>query len=163
MKILIAVEDKQCAEAITAFMCGNRNWNDKVEFRVMHVVEPLYIGAISGYQHDVLTSFIEERQRAGRSLVLSVGTELRQHYPSAEIQEDVVDGHAKQVLIETAKTWPADLIVVGSHGRSGLSQFLLGSVSMSVLSAAPCSVMAVKLPAETTSQDAKTKEATLAK
>jgi universal stress protein A len=40
----------------------------------------------------------------------------------------------------------ADLLVVGSHGRSGLSRLVLGSVASYVASHAPCSVLIVKRP-----------------
>ncbi len=49
-------------------------------------------------------------------------------------------GHA---ICELAKTWKADLIVVGSHQRKGLSEMILGSVSNYVLHHAPCSVLVV--------------------
>ena len=46
-------------------------------------------------------------------------------------------------ILDLARTLPADLIVMGSHGRSGLQHFLLGSVAERVLRSAPCPVMVV--------------------
>ncbi|MFE4105095.1 universal stress protein [Almyronema epifaneia] len=51
------------------------------------------------------------------------------------------------VICQLAKTWGADLIMVGSHGRRGLSEMLLGSVSNYVVHHAACSVMVVHEPA----------------
>ena len=56
---------------------------------------------------------------------------------------------AKQVLNE-AKDWEPDLIIVGSHARKGTRRFLLGSVAEGVLRGAPCSVLVV--PSVTTEQ-----------
>jgi nucleotide-binding universal stress UspA family protein len=50
----------------------------------------------------------------------------------------------KELILEEAHKWGADLIVVGSHGRHGLSRFLLGSVSEAVASHASCSVEIVR-------------------
>ena len=50
-------------------------------------------------------------------------------------------GEPPRTICEVAKNWGADLIVVGSHGRKGLSELLLGSVSNYVMHHAPCSVL----------------------
>jgi len=46
-------------------------------------------------------------------------------------------------IVETAESWPADLIVMGTHGRSGFERLLLGSVAEKVLRKAPCPVLTV--------------------
>ena len=57
-----------------------------------------------------------------------------------------------RAICELAKNWPADLIVVGSHGRTGLSELFLGSVSNYVMHHAPCSVFVVHLNEDATSK-----------
>ena len=54
-----------------------------------------------------------------------------------------VVGSPGPMLCKLSQSWQADLMVVGSHGRSGLSEMLLGSVSNYVVHHAPCSVMVV--------------------
>jgi nucleotide-binding universal stress UspA family protein len=56
----------------------------------------------------------------------------------------VIVGGAKEVILDEAERWGADLIVVGSHGHHGLRRFLLGSVSRAVASHARCSVEIVR-------------------
>ena len=46
--------------------------------------------------------------------------------------------------LDRAEEWSADLVVVGSHGYTGLKRLLLGSVAQSVVSHAPCSVEVVR-------------------
>jgi nucleotide-binding universal stress UspA family protein len=65
---------------------------------------------------------------------------------SLNVSTKVVCGAPDQQLIELAKEWNADLIVVGSHGR-GFWGRLLGSVSTGVVHHAPCSVLVVRRPA----------------
>jgi nucleotide-binding universal stress UspA family protein len=52
-------------------------------------------------------------------------------------------GDPPQAICTLAKSWGADLIVVGSHGRKGLGELLLGSVSNYVMHHAPCSVLVI--------------------
>lgn len=51
--------------------------------------------------------------------------------------------HVEGAILERAQALPADLIVMGSHGRSGVERLLLGSVTEHVLRSAPCPVMVV--------------------
>lgn len=53
-------------------------------------------------------------------------------------------GAPGRVICSIAHTWGADLIVVGCHGRTGISELVLGSVSNYVLHHAPCSVLTVR-------------------
>ncbi|MEM6839094.1 MAG: universal stress protein [Cyanobacteria bacterium P01_C01_bin.120] len=52
-------------------------------------------------------------------------------------------GDPGRVICNVAGSWQADMIIVGNRGRSGLSEFLLGSVSNYVMHHAPCSVLVV--------------------
>lgn len=56
----------------------------------------------------------------------------------------VVDDDARDAILKAAKDVHADLIVIGTHGRRGLSRALLGSVAEDVLRRAPCPVLAVR-------------------
>ena len=61
----------------------------------------------------------------------------------------VVLGTPFQVIIDTARTGRVDLIVMGTHGRTGLRHVLLGSVAERVVQLAPCSVLVVRAPSTT--------------
>jgi nucleotide-binding universal stress UspA family protein len=63
----------------------------------------------------------------------------------AEGERLVVDGPAATAIVEVARELPAELVVVGTRGRTGLSRLALGSVAEAVLSNAPCSVLVVRL------------------
>ena len=51
-----------------------------------------------------------------------------------------------EALVEAAKRWSADLIVLGTHGRRGLQHLVLGSVAEGVVRLAPVPVLLVRLP-----------------
>jgi universal stress protein A len=59
-------------------------------------------------------------------------------------QEFTVYGSPAEMIVKFARQKNADLIVMGTHGRTGLSRVFLGSVAQSVMQAAPCVVVAVK-------------------
>ena len=53
-------------------------------------------------------------------------------------------GDAYEMIVDIAKKKKADVIVMGSHGRTGLTRLLMGSVTSRVIGHAPCSVLIVK-------------------
>ena len=56
----------------------------------------------------------------------------------------VVEGHPPQKIVEVAGEEECDLIVMGTHGRTGLAHFLLGSVAEAVIHHAECPVFIVR-------------------
>jgi nucleotide-binding universal stress UspA family protein len=54
------------------------------------------------------------------------------------------EGRAAQTVADTAVEVGADLIVIGTHGRTGIAHMLLGSVAEQVLRTAPCSVLTIR-------------------
>ena len=70
--------------------------------------------------------------------------EIMGRAPGLAITTKVLDGDPKTAIIEEARRWGADLILVGSHGR-GAAKLVLGSVAQAVAANAPCSVEIVRL------------------
>jgi nucleotide-binding universal stress UspA family protein len=63
-----------------------------------------------------------------------------------EVLRTILPGAPALTLVEVAET--ADLLVVGSHGRTGLSRLVVGSVAMACVQHAPCPVVVVRTPSE---------------
>jgi nucleotide-binding universal stress UspA family protein len=61
---------------------------------------------------------------------------------------EVIFGRAVQTIADYAANGDYDLIVMGTHGRSGMAHLLMGSVAESVVRTAPCPVMTVRDVAE---------------
>lgn len=72
--------------------------------------------------------------------------DVREHFSGTaiDVSVQVERGAPDRVIIEAAKDWNADLIVVGSHGRGFWGRMMLGSISDSILHHAPCSVLVVR-------------------
>lgn len=61
-----------------------------------------------------------------------------------EVRKELVEGDPATEILDRAERAGAELVVVASHGRSGLARFLLGSVSARIVTHAPCSVLVIK-------------------
>ena len=60
------------------------------------------------------------------------------------VVKEVHIGDPYEIIVTTAKKKKADLIVMGSHGRTGITRLLMGSVAARVIGHAPCNVLVVK-------------------
>lgn len=148
MKVLIPVEDKQFASLITEFIC-NHSWPSDVEFRILNVFESVLLQeVVSPLAIQQLEEATELSQSLGRSLMMDLGTKLRLKFPSCKIEELLKEGDPKYVILDMIKNWKPDFVIMGSHGKGSIERFFLGSVSLAVLSHAPCSVVIIKVPSE---------------
>jgi nucleotide-binding universal stress UspA family protein len=92
-----------------------------------------------------IDQMVEDRRSEMEELVSRV---VRPRFgPSAVVKQIVVLGSPFVKIIETAKSEAADLIVMSTHGRSGLSHLLIGSVTERVVRKASCPVLSIR-PAE---------------
>lgn len=72
--------------------------------------------------------------------------QIRPLNPTIPVQHVFLEGDPAAEIIRYAAAANIDLIVMGTHGRTGLERLLLGSVAEKVLRGAPCSVLVAKLP-----------------
>jgi len=84
----------------------------------------------------------QEQSRNARQLTEEVAGTLKA--ASLQAETAVRDGDPRTVILDEAKEWAADLIVLGSHGHSRLERWVLGSVTRSIVDHAPCSVEVVR-------------------
>lgn len=96
-----------------------------------------------------------DRYRDLETASLTLFKNLTDKAKETEIQAKFTQmtGSPGPVICQLACDWDADLIIVGSHGRKGLSEMLLGSVSNYVVHHATCSVMVVHEPSRTDTED----------
>lgn len=133
-RILIAIDSTFFLPLIGDYLATLHS-DQNVTVRVLHVVEPLE--GSSGWPNDQCQIDAEE-------LVVTVVQKLRERCAKISFEGDVVLGHPKEVILDQAATWKADLILMGSHGRRGVNRFLLGSVSAAVATHAHCSVVILR-------------------
>lgn len=144
MKILIATDFSECSLAAVSSVL-DRSWPVGAEFRVVTVVDPIYVHyAMTGaYVQPMIDAHLEFVKNC-RQLINGKTSEIKKLFPKNEVTGDVLEGSPAAEIIQEAKRWHADMIVMGSHGRTGFEHFFLGSVAERVVAHAPCSVSIVK-------------------
>jgi nucleotide-binding universal stress UspA family protein len=143
MRILLAVDHSETS-ALASEEVASRPWPPESAVRVLSVVEPITPPAAELW-YDAAGSLERAREdltRRATGLAMDAADKVRRDGLAAEAV--VREGDPREAIIDEARDWQADLIVVGSHGYTGLKRFLLGSVAQSVVSHAPCSVEVVR-------------------
>lgn len=90
----------------------------------------------------LVPSHSEKRQEEGREAVARTTAQLLRE--GLEVEGVALPGEADDVIVKLAEEKGADLIVVGTHGRTGFGKVLVGSVSERVIGKAKCAVLVVK-------------------
>jgi nucleotide-binding universal stress UspA family protein len=137
MKVLIALQDRLLTRELLPFLTQH-NWVEPAEFEIMHIVDQPFMA----YHVDI--ELHERIHQRAKELVDAVVDELQKAVPGAKISGFVVEGDPKEEIVKAAHAMPANLIIMGSHGRGLIGRMFLGSVSLAVHAAAPCSVLILR-------------------
>ena len=139
MKILMGIDDsKFSGDVLQAVITQFRP--EHIEVRVLHVLQPSAPAPpqmAPGYAPE-----LDDQKKPAHELVERIASELR--CGGFKVETAVEVGDIREKIIDFASDWDHDLIVVGSHGRSGIPRFLLGSVAEFVARHAKCSVEIVR-------------------
>jgi nucleotide-binding universal stress UspA family protein len=144
MKILLAFDDSKYSQAALQSVLQKAH-PAETKVCVLYVLEPIR-EARTRSSHRVHAEMMEQQREDATEMVQRAAESLKAvgfKTCSCVLQR----GNPKAVILDEAKKWGADLIVLGSHGRTGLDRILLGSVSKAVARHAACSVEIVRAPA----------------
>ncbi|HVC18778.1 MAG TPA: universal stress protein [Vicinamibacterales bacterium] len=110
---------------------------------VLHVLEPATTAVDAEYVPPSVWERIEaERQKAGRRRIAAVVARARR--AGVRATPLLLWGDVAGTILRTARRERADLLVLGTHGRSGVAKLILGSVATRVIAGAPCPVLTVR-------------------
>jgi nucleotide-binding universal stress UspA family protein len=141
MKIVLGIDDAPCSRAALEYLT-RVPWSRDAEWRLVSVVQtPVMAHTVPAMSAQALQSTQAQRDEQ-REWLAGVDCELRDRGFSSRALVDIADPRTR--LVEAARAEEADLLVVGSHGRTGLTRILLGSVASYVVTHADCSVLVVK-------------------
>jgi nucleotide-binding universal stress UspA family protein len=146
MKILIAFDQSPYSMAALHSVLA-RPWPAGSKFKILSVLEPFH-PEYAGWQTAYTPVAIDSQKAIEEAAVKLIGDaekSLAEVFGAENVIGEVTEGYIKERLLDDAKNWDADLIVLGSHGRRGFTKFLLGSVSEAIAAHATCSVEIVRI------------------
>jgi nucleotide-binding universal stress UspA family protein len=117
----------------------------KAQLRLVYVIEAVYPLDAEGYAYIDYEALQEAVHSTGeRTLAQAVETVRRSGMTVESALLDASGERVSSVIDNEAVSWKADLIVIGTHGRSGLSRLLLGNVAEEVVRGASVPVLLVR-------------------
>ena len=138
-KILVAVDESVFA-ARAADVGFDLARSLGAEVAIIHVVDPSVV-AYAPEGGIPARELVALAQQNGKRLVAAFSQRAALQPASLEF---IHVGKPATEIVKAAKDWPADLIVIGSHGRGGVERLLLGSVAEGVMRHAACPVLVVR-------------------
>jgi len=116
---------------------------NRAELLLMHVMTPIDPTAGYGYLSPKVYAEVEARVRSGAQKQLDQLT-TKARNAGVRARSLLQEGLADERITRSARTQRADLIVIGTHGRTGLARLFLGSVASRVVTHAHCPVLTVR-------------------
>ena len=143
MRIIVTTDGSDFSRAAVERSCQIVAAPEKTEIKIVSVyeiVEPIDISVSPEFSKEIETS---ARNKA-EGFAAQAAQAILERFPEIRLSTIVATGAADEILIDAAREWQADMIVIGSHGRGFWERMLIGSITDSLVHHAPCSVLVVK-------------------
>ena len=141
MIVLVGVDESDCSKAAVEFV-KKATWSKDSRFLIVSASPPVFLNPGEATAPGAIAQVIAAQESFHRGLAEQAAGELQK--AGLKVEARMVSADPRTALEEAARQEKADLLIVGSHGRSGISKLLLGSVASHVISHAPCNVLVVK-------------------
>ncbi|ART81316.1 universal stress protein UspA [Oceanisphaera profunda] len=115
----------------------------EAKVKLVHVCDPPFMGFVRYDQDDLDTLLAEKKARLEQEVASEMAYFLADDDQS-RIESQVLTGNAQQRLTEAVDLHRPQLLVLGTHGRQGISRLLIGSVATAFLSNLPCDVLVAR-------------------
>jgi len=145
-RILVAIDGSKTSAGALEEACKLARGAD-ARLRIVHVIDSPYAYADAWYTAGSVDVEAVERawRRAGQEILDRAVAQAREAGSPAESALLETDGRrVSRAIVDDAEGWPAEVIVIGSHGRHGMEQLLIGSVAESVTRTARLPVLLVR-------------------
>lgn len=140
--VLVPIDDSECAMAALEFAL--EEYPD-ARLTALHVLDPADFYAATGIEGGAIANFEQLREsHESRAEDLLERARERAADRDVDLDTETVVGGVSQTIVEYAEEEDVDHVVVGSHGRTGASRILLGSVAETVARRSPVPVTIVR-------------------
>ena len=146
-RILVAIDDSETSELALKEAVGLAK-DQKAALRIVHVIDisPAYLTVDTPYP---FVEYQKAMQEAGEKLLanrVAIARAARVQVDAKLIAIEMYGERIYDVIEEQSKQWPADLIVIGTHGRRGARHLMLGSVAEGLIRIATKPVLLIRGP-----------------
>jgi len=145
--IIVAVDGSETSKKVISEAIQFVKKNPESFLKVIHVIDE----NVSFIETQPIMTPIELQEiikKAGMTVLQNIESELRaahiEKFETKLIETNAVRDRIAEKIVEEAKTWPANLIMIGTHGRRGFHRFFLGSVAEGVTRIAPVPVLLIR-------------------
>jgi nucleotide-binding universal stress UspA family protein len=115
------------------------------QLRLLHMVDVLSIATGMGTYPMPTVDFFAYMRESGQKILDEAREQAANQGVTTEvILNEVHSGRLADLVVEQALAWPADLVVLGTHGRRGVGRILLGSDAEQIVRIAPVPVLLVR-------------------
>jgi nucleotide-binding universal stress UspA family protein len=142
MRILLAIDGSIPSQDAIEDV-ARRPWPSPSTLLILSVIQPYTPPATEVVLASATLEEIRQRQAQDAEQLTRQARE-RIAASLLSVETAIREGDPRTAIVDAADEWQADLIVVGSHGRTGLTRFVLGSVAQAVVAHAHCSVEVVR-------------------
>lgn len=112
--------------------------------RIVHVVEEVTLNIDAEF---VMDAYQEAMRKTGEEVLRKAESAARESGIKAEtklLEIETLGHRITDMIVEEAQSWPADLIVLGTHGRRGFNHLLMGSVAEGIVRISPKPVLLIR-------------------
>jgi nucleotide-binding universal stress UspA family protein len=147
-RFLIAVNESDNSKMVFDLF-SSRPWPADSSFQVISVVPDIKRANRSRFfqAKDIAETEAKEhtaQTATAEAMVNAATTKLKECFPQAQITGHVLIGSPRNLILQVAQDWPADVIVMGAHDHKGMFGDIAGSTASAVVMYARCSVLLVR-------------------
>jgi nucleotide-binding universal stress UspA family protein len=140
-RILLPTDLSECSERARSYACELAK-RFEAELHLLHVVQPISLPGYGGPVPGSLSDELFHPEEGARRELEGWNGPAFEH--AKRVVRSVITGTPFVEIVRYARNQNIDLIVMGTHGRSGLAHALLGSVTEKVVRKSPCPVLTVR-------------------